>query len=121
MIISKKEQILRLLRATGSLQTLKMMFENQKIFNKENSDMYDQLESFMIDNGFIDNIADAYGGYFSEDEMDEAIQFYESGVGKKFVTIMPEVNKKLQPVMMDVALRFIAEVLESEDTSAEEV
>lgn len=111
----KKEQTLRLLRATGMLKTFSIMFDNYRsLGNESETDFYNKLEKFMIEDGIVDRMAEAYEELFTNEEISKAAEYYESDVGQKFVTMMPALNEKIQPITIQMVARFISEVLEKE-------
>lgn len=48
--------------------------------------------------GFVDLIVPVYAKHFTDDELDVLIEFYGTPVGKKTVSVMPQVTKEAMQI-----------------------
>ncbi len=51
-------------------------------------------EEMVAKGGFIDRIVPVYAKYFTNDDLDAMIEFYETPVGRKTISVMPQVTKE---------------------------
>ena len=51
-------------------------------------------EEMVAKDGFIDRIVPVYAKYFTNDDLDAMIEFYETPVGRKTISVMPQVTKE---------------------------
>lgn len=71
-----------------------------------------------------DKFAMVYQRYFSEGEMKQLIEFYQSPVGKKFIEISPTLSRELMTIGMQTASQHqdkLAEMLQQREQELQEM
>ena len=112
----KRQRIERLLEVTGALNIAKMMSEAvtrqmtsaisqaRPDIPAEAMDIVAEETNAVISDamvakgGFIDLIIPVYAKHFSTDELDALIAFYESPVGAKTVSVMPQITREAMQI-----------------------
>ena len=97
--LSKKEKIQKLLDITGSakigmqaIQNMIPMFE--KSYSTVNKEFWDDFAKEIKPTDLTDLIIPIYDKYYTEDDIDQLIAFYNTPVGKKMVEVLPSISKE---------------------------
>lgn len=112
----KRQRIERLLEVTGALKIAEMMSvavtrqmtnavkQARPDIPPESFDIVAEEVNSVIsgemitEGGFVDLIIPVYAKYFTNDELDALIAFYETPVGRKTVGVMPQVTQEAMQI-----------------------
>ncbi len=94
--ITKEERIRELLRITEAVNLGLQMAQNlhaaMQAANPEVTDeIWDRFMSQVESSDFVELVVPIYAKYFTKDEIDQLIEFYDTPVGKKVISQMPMV------------------------------
>jgi len=91
--------ILRLMKLTGAMDIGIMMakgLENKKLTEQSPmmkefySRLYDEMEHGAVNRHLVNYYAKTYRKYFTQEEINSLIAFYETDLGKKAIKVMPQ-------------------------------
>jgi hypothetical protein len=96
---TKQAKIRQLLELTGSaklgVQVAESVFKNFKAAHPEvNEQFWSQILKKINTESLIDLILPIYEKHFTEEDIDQMIVFYNSPVGKKFISCMPQITQE---------------------------
>lgn len=95
----KSNKINQLLELTGStkigIQVMnQMMASFQKSFTKVNPEFWEECKKEMKADDITNLIIPIYDKYYTESDLDQLIVFYNSTIGKKMISTMPQVMQE---------------------------
>jgi len=96
---TKKEKIKHLLEISGSaeigIQVMDQMISYFKdSFSNTNQQFWDDFKKEVSTDGMIELIVPIYDKYYTESDIDQLIVFYNSPIGKKMISTMPQVMQE---------------------------
>jgi len=80
-------------------------------------DIKEELAREIDKEEFISRCSAVYAKHFTDDELDDLIQFYRTDTGKKIVRVMPDVMKEIVQVSQEVAEETIARIEKKEGSA----
>lgn len=89
--MSKKDLILKYMEATGVKGSIRRTFAD--IINASSPDKKEELKKALNLDDVIDALVPVYDQYFTEQDLQELIAFYESPVGRKLLKTLPLIAK----------------------------
>lgn len=97
--LTKKESIKKLLVLSGSADMGKQMLDQmidsyKKTMPSVTEKFWDEFKKKASEDSLIEMIIPIYDKYFSQEDIDGLIVFYESPAGKKFVSVLPDLTKE---------------------------
>jgi hypothetical protein len=121
---SKTEKIKQLLELSGSgkmgVQIMNQMISTFKTSHSAiNDEFWEELKKEVKAEDFENMILPIYDKYYSESDIDQLIVFYNSPIGKKMISTMPQVMQESmtagQKLGKEIAEKFIAKLKENDD------
>ena len=121
---SKTEKIKQLLELSGSgkmgIQIMDQMISSFKSSNsKMNEEFWEDFKKEIKAEDFENMILPIYDKYYSESDIDQLIVFYNSPIGKKMISTMPQVMQESmaagQKLGKEIAEKFIAKLKEKDN------
>lgn len=96
---SKNEKIKHLLELSGSskmgIQVMNQMMESfQKSFSNVPQEFWEESKKEMKAEDITNLVIPIYDKYYTESDVDQLIAFYNSPIGKKMITTMPQVMQE---------------------------
>jgi hypothetical protein len=84
-----------------------------------NDEFWEELKKEVKAEDFENMILPIYDKYYSESDIDQLIVFYNSPIGKKMISTMPQVMQESmtagQKLGKEIAEKFIAKLKENDD------
>ena len=93
----------------------------QPIFDRYNARVIALIESRMSWDQMEPGMVDAYVQVFSEDEIDQMIEFYASPVGQKMIASQPELMQKAAAMSQDMLKDVMPELQQIQREMSEEL
>ncbi|MEO8255356.1 MAG: DUF2059 domain-containing protein [Flavobacterium sp.] len=121
---SKNEKIKQLLELSGSgkigIQVMNQMINSLKIANSAvNEEFWEDFKKEVKAEDFENMILPIYDKYYTESDIDQLIVFYNSPIGKKMISTMPEVMQESmaagQKLGKEIVEKFQAKLKEKDN------
>lgn len=121
---SKTEKIKQLLELSGSgkmgIQIMDQMISSFKSSNsKMNEEFWEDFKKEIKAEDFENMILPIYDKYYSESDIDQLIVFYNSPIGKKMISTMPQVMQESmaagQKLGKEITEKFLAKLKEKDN------
>ncbi len=103
---SKVKLIESLLRVNGTQASMEATVA--EVINNAPEDRKEEFRQMFDLSNFFSEMVPVYDKYFSENDLRELIQFYESPVGKKFLSVAPAIMKESMEKSVDYFQRKVA-------------
>jgi hypothetical protein len=96
---SKNDKIKKMMEQTGvgklGVQAAKnMMVSLRKAYPNVDERFWDEFEKEMSVDELINLIVPIYAKYYSEEEIDQLISFYNTPIGRKVIETLPQISKE---------------------------
>lgn len=120
-----KEKMLQMMKA--SVEQVNAQFgvadKLPKKLKKLSNDLFEEVSDAITSDTMLQNIANIYDKYFTAEDVENIIKFYESETGKKTLTVMPQMMGELMQVtlgsMQDSLKKYLSEVEKYQKQQAE--
>lgn len=107
----KKENIRKLIEVADTFSSIRRLFESFRK-NVEDEVVIEALrdfEKFVIESEAMEQVADVYDDFFTNQEVLDAVAWHESKSGQKFVKNLPALNEEISPIFDNLSQQFIKE------------
>jgi hypothetical protein len=94
---TKKQDIIKLLEITGTksqfAQMIDLMLADMQSTTPATAEFWTKFKAGLKADSFIEMLVPIYDKHLSHDDIKKIIQFYESPVGKKLISVTPQLTQ----------------------------
>ena len=116
---TKKQDIIKLLEITGTksqfVQMIDLMLGDMQSTTPAPDEFWTKFKAGLKADSFIEMLVPIYDKHLSHDDIKKIIQFYESPVGKKLVSVTPQLTQDSYSVGEKWGQKLAADIIKELD------